>query len=86
MDYQILFNAASSLVIILIGFILSNFRTTINDLNTKDTELAKEVHAIHILVAGNYVRKEEHNAAFHKLYETLIRIENKLDTKMDKTP
>ena len=64
----------------LIGFLLNCVWHAVRDLQTADKELASKVASIEILVAGDYVRKDELAALFVKL----DRIEDKLDKKADK--
>ena len=68
----------------LIGFLLNCVWRAVRDLQVADKELASKVASIEILVAGDYVRKEELTASITALFVKLDRIEDKMDKKADK--
>lgn len=68
----------------LIGFILKSIWDAVKDLQTSDKELADKVSRIEVLVAGEYVKKEEFNSIMLRLFEKLDHIESKIDGKADK--
>ena len=68
----------------LIGFILKSIWDAVKDLQTSDKELADKVSRIEVLVAGEYVKKEEFNSIMLRLFEKLDHIEAKIDGKADK--
>ena len=68
----------------LIGFILKAIWDAVKDLQTSDKELADKVGKIEVLVAGEYVKKEEFTATMLRLFEKLDHIESKIDRKADK--
>lgn len=68
----------------LIGFLLNSVWQALKDLQHADKRLADDVAAINILVAGDYVRKDELNMAITALFAKLDRIEDKIDKKADK--
>lgn len=68
-----------------IGFFLRAMWETVKDLQKADKDLAEKVGGIEVLVAGAYVTKDEHTRVLHALFSKLDRIEDKLDSKADKT-
>jgi CHASE3 domain sensor protein len=68
----------------LIGFVLNAVWNSLKDLQTADKELVDKVAAIEVLVAGDYVKKDEFNMAVTALFTKLDRIEDKIDKKADK--
>lgn len=68
----------------LIGFLLNAVWQAVKDLQTADKELAGKVSEIEVLVAGDYVRREEFNQTVTALFSKLDRIEDKIDKKADK--
>ena len=53
-------------------------------LQQADTNLADKVSKIEVLVAGEYVKKDEFNNIMLRLFEKLDHIEEKIDRKVDK--
>lgn len=68
----------------LIGFLLNAVWQAVKDLQTADKDLAGKVSEIEVLVAGDYVRREEFNQTVTALFSKLDRIEDKIDKKADK--
>lgn len=68
----------------LVGFFLNSVWQAVKDLQRDDKELAKKVAEIEVLVAGAYVKKDEFGASISALFAKLDRIEDKLNSKVDK--
>lgn len=68
----------------LIGFLLNAVWQAVKDLQSADKELASKVAEIEVLVAGDYVKREEFNQTVTALFSKLDRIEDKIDKKADK--
>lgn len=68
----------------LVGFLLNVVWTAVKDLQTADKDLAGKVSSIEILVAGDYVKKDEYTSMANAIFAKLDRIEDKLDKKADK--
>lgn len=68
----------------LIGFLLNSVWQAVRDLQSADKALVKEVGEIRVLVAGDYVRKEDFTANIAAIFVKLDRIEDKIDKKVDK--
>ena len=68
----------------LLGFLMKAMWDAVKDLQTSDKDLADKVSKIEVLVAGEYVKKDEFNNVMLRLFEKLDHIENKIDNKADK--
>jgi putative exporter of polyketide antibiotics len=68
----------------LLGFVMKSVWDAVKDLQSSDKELADKVSRIEVLVAGEYVKKEEFNNIMLRIFEKLDHIENKIDSKQDK--
>lgn len=67
-----------------LGFLLNAVWQAVKDLQTADKQLAEKVATIEVLVAGEYVRKDEFERAIQRLFEKLDHIEEKFDRKLDR--
>lgn len=68
----------------LIGFLLNVVWQAVKDLQAADTKLANKVAEIEILVAGDYLRRDDFQHTVEALFKKLDKIEDKLDKKADK--
>ena len=68
----------------LLGFIVKAMWDAVKDLQASDKDLADKVSKIEVLVAGEYVKKDEFNAIMLRIFEKLDHIESKIDGKADK--
>jgi CHASE3 domain sensor protein len=68
----------------LTGFLLTAVWQAVKDLQQADNELTNKVAEIKVLVAGDYVKKDEFLKSVTALFTKLDRIEDKLDKKADK--
>ena len=68
----------------LIGFLLNAVWQAVKDLQAADKVLADKVGSIEVLVAGDYVKKDEFTDTVKALFAKLDKIEDKLDKKADK--
>lgn len=84
MDTQILINALLSLVAFLGGWWMRVMWASLSELRAADSHLTEKVQAIEVLVAGNYVKRDELDKLADALFKKLDRIESKVDTKMDR--
>ena len=84
MDWQTGFDIAIVLAGFLGGYILRGVSQSIRDLEAKDAELLKEVHQVHLLVAGDYIKRSEFKEAVDAIFDALRRIEDNLSGKADK--
>ena len=67
-----------------LGFLLNAVWQATKDLQKEDQELAKRVGEIEVLVAGNYVTRQEFDRVIERLFAKLESIDRKLDSKVDK--
>jgi hypothetical protein len=68
----------------LIGFLLNAVWQAVKDLQAADKDLTEKVGQIEVLVAGNYLRRDDFEHTVEALFKKLDKIEDKLDGKMDK--
>lgn len=68
----------------LIGFMLNAVWQAVKDLQAADVNLTKKVAEIEVLVAGDYLRREDFTHTVEALFKKLDKIEDKLDRKVDK--
>lgn len=73
-EYQVLFDIAIGVVGVLGGWTLNTVWSAVKDLQEADKELAAKVGAIEVLVAGQYVTREEFNQVLNQVFERLDRI------------
>jgi hypothetical protein len=71
-------------VSVLFGWILKTVWDAVKDLQKADDELIDKVNKIEVLVAGEYVKREDFKADMDRLFNKLDAIDKKLDTKADK--
>jgi len=81
---QTLFNIAVGLAGALGGWILNTLWQEIKSMQTTDQKLADKVASIEILVAGQYVKRDDIQVLSTAIFAKLDRIEDKLDGKVDK--
>jgi len=84
MEFQDLFNAAIGALLLLIGWFLRIMWDSLQGLQRQDRELAEKVGKIEVLVAGEYVRKDDFDRVIERLFDKLDHIELKIDNKADK--
>lgn len=84
MDVQSIVDVVMGLIMFLLGIIVNATRESIRDLKKQDSDLAEKVQRIEVLVAGNYVKRDEHERMITALFKKLDQIEEKIDRKVDK--
>ena len=84
MEFQDLFNAAMAALLLLGGWFLRIMWDSLQGLQKQDRELAEKVGKIEVLVAGEYVRKDDFDRIIERLFDKLDHIELKIDNKADK--
>lgn len=67
-----------------IAFILRVVWEGLRELQKADLELAARVNEVQLVVAGQYVKREDLEKIQDALFKKLDRIENKLDGKVDR--
>ena len=83
-DYQDGFNIVLSLAAFLGGWVLNSIRDSVKALHVSDEQLTSKVQAIEVLVAGQYVKRDDMDRNLAALFAKLDRIEIKIDGKADK--
>jgi CHASE3 domain sensor protein len=63
---------------LLLGFLLNSVWQAVKDLQRADTELTKRVGEIEVLVAGNYVTRQEFDRVVERLFAKLDAIDMKI--------
>ena len=84
MDFQVLFNVAMGFIMTLFGWFLRVSWDALSKLQQQDRELADKVAKIEVLVAGEYVKKDDFDRVIERLFDKLDHIELKIDQKADK--
>jgi hypothetical protein len=69
-----------------ISFILRVIWEGVRELQKCDLEITSKINEIQLLVAGQYVKKEDLEKLSTALFNKLDRIELKVDGKMDREP
>ena len=83
MDQAVL-NWAFGLLNILFGIIVKALWDSYKELKRTDKELADKVSSIEVLVAGQYVKREDFQNVTSEIFRKLDKILDKLDQKVDK--
>lgn len=68
----------------LLGFLLNTLWQAIKDLQSADKTLAEKVSGIEVVVAGNYVKKEEFDRTINRMFEKLDHISMAVSNKADR--
>lgn len=77
-------NWAFGIINICLGVGLKFFFDSLNDLRKADGVLTEKVNKIEVIVAGQYVTKDDFDKTINVLFNKLDKISEKLDTKADK--
>ena len=81
---QNLINTLITVVGAVFGWVLKVVWDAVRDLQQADDELVEKVNKIEVLVAGEYVKREDFRSDMDRLFAKLDSIEAKLDSKADK--
>lgn len=84
MDYQTAFNVVVGGFGFLAGILITNIWKEIKQVQRNERETVNRIASIEVLVAGNYVSKEEFTHVMDKLFKKMDEINEKLNTKADK--
>ena len=68
----------------ILGFLLNMLWQAIKDLQSADKELTDKVSGIEVIVAGNYVKKEEFDRTINRMFEKLDQIAMAVALKADR--
>ena len=80
-EYQVLFDVAIGVIGVLGGWTLNTVWAAVKDLQEADKELAAKVGAIEVLVAGQYVTRDEFNQVLNQVFERLDRIRDLISAR-----
>lgn len=83
-QHQMIFNIVVGIAGALGGWWMKTMWEALKDLQSADRDLANKVASIEVLVAGQYVKRDELDRTMDALFKKLDRIEDKLDSKEDK--
>jgi len=81
---QSLINALIGIVGSAFGWILKVIWDAVKELQKADDQIIDKVNRIEVLVAGEYVKRDDFRADMDRLFDKLDAIDKKLDTKADK--
>ena len=81
---QTVFNIIATVAGFLGGWWLKVMWDAVKDLQSADKVLVEKVNSIEILVAGNYMSKQDFDKIAVAIFQKLDKIEDKLDRKVDK--
>ena len=81
---QTVFNIALAISGFLGGWVLKVIWDAVKDLQTADKVLVEKVNTIEILIAGNYMSKQDFDKIAIAIFAKLDKIEDKLDKMADK--
>lgn len=84
MDAQTAFNILLGLVAFLGGWVLNSLRESIKSLQKSDSDLADKVQKIEVLVAGQYVKRDDMEKMSSAIFIKLDKIYDLIDKKADK--
>ena len=84
MSYQDAFNVLLTILGFAGGWWMKVIHESVRDLQADDRKLADKVGSIEVLVAGNYVKRDEMEKSLSAIFAKLEKISDKLDGKADK--
>jgi hypothetical protein len=67
-----------------LGFLLRAIWQAVTDLQNSDKEITEKITAIEVLVAGNYIKRDEFDRAIQRIFGKLDHIDAKIDGKRDR--
>ena len=85
MDLQMAFNVVLAIAGFLGGWWMKAMRESLRDLRDEDKLLADKVNRIEVLVAGEYVKRDDFDKVATALFVKLDKIHDKLESKADRS-
>lgn len=67
------------------GWFLKTMWGSLKELQSADKSLAEKVQSIEVLVAGQYIKRDDFDRFAEAMFNKLDKISDKLDNKADKT-
>jgi hypothetical protein len=83
-DTQTIWNAILGLIVFAITGALSVLRDSLKSMQTEIRDQAVQLHAVQLLVTGDYVRKDDLERKIERIFDKLESIDIKLDRKVDR--
>ncbi len=84
MNEQQFFNVAFAIIGALGGWWMRVMWQSLKELEQQDSKLADKVGSMEVLVAGQYVKRDDMNRDIATIFAKLDRIEDKINKKADK--
>lgn len=85
METQSMINLAFSAIGALGGFVLKAVWDGLKELRDADSSLVEKVQKIEVLVAGQYIKREDFDRTIAALFSKLDKIDSKLDMKANRS-
>lgn len=85
METQSMINLAFSAIGALGGFVLKAVWDGLKELRDADSSLVEKVQKIEVLVAGQYIKREDFDRTIAALFAKLDKIDSKLDMKANRS-
>ena len=84
MDSQDFINLALGAISFVGGWVVKNLQDSMKSLRDADERLTLKVQSIEVLVAGQYIKREDFDKTISALFTKLDKIESKLDMKANR--
>jgi hypothetical protein len=83
-DAQTIWNAVLGLIVLAITGALSVLRDSLKGMQAEIKEQGARLHAVQLLVTGDYVKKDDLDRKLERIFDKLETIDGKLDNKVDR--
>lgn len=77
-------NWAFGIINLILGAVIKAMWDSYKDLKKADVALAEKVNQIEVLVAGQYVKRDDFDRVANAIFSKLDKISDKLDQKADR--
>lgn len=77
-------NWAFGIINLILGGLIKAMWDSYKDLKKADASLADKVNSIEVLVAGQYVKRDDFDRVANQIFSKLDKISDKLDSKADR--
>ena len=81
---QMLINALIGFLVAVVSFVLRRIFEVLNNLQKRDMELFEKVNHIEVVLAGQYVSRQQFDGAMALVFEKLDKISEKMSQKADR--
>ena len=82
---QMLINALIGFLVAVVSFVLRRIFEVLNNLQKRDMELIEKVNHVEVVLAGQYVSRQQFDSSMALVFEKLDKISEKLSQKADRT-